>query len=290
MAIVFKQRGTEELATQRHARIGEILLRAGLLEERDVPRVVVRQRQDGILFGEAARRLGLIEETDVRHALARQFDYPYIAGREFALARGLVAAHEPFGGQAELLRTLRSQLNLRWFRDHQKALAIVAPRSGSGCSTLAANLAIVFSQLGERTLLVDANLRCPSQQQLFAIPDTDGLSTLLAGRGSLDELLTPIAPFSHLWLLGAGPAAPNPQELLSQLTFAYLLETLPARFDVVIVDTPPALDFADAQIIAGRCGGCLLVARRHQTRYSDLEKTGAQIEPSGARSLGAVLT
>lgn len=281
---------TDSTAVSVDTPIGEILLNAGMLTQQDISKVVAAQRIQGLRFGEAALSLGLVQEGDIRRALSRQFDYPYAKSGESSLDPLLVAAYEPFGTRAEALRGLRSQLAMRWFNEPGRMLAVVAPRAGSGCSTVAANLAVLFAQQGERTLVIDANLRAPAQQRLFGLQRREGLSDLLGGRGSLKNALCPVESFGHLSVLSAGADAPNPQELLTRLTFAYIMEAIPASFDVVIIDTPPTLEYADAQLIAARTTGCLLVTRRHDSRISDIERTRAQLESSGASLVGAVVT
>jgi chain length determinant protein tyrosine kinase EpsG len=270
------------------APLGKLLLEAGKLTELDVNRVAVAQRQKNLRFGETAERLGLVSNEDVARALAQQFRYPYVTG-ESPLDPTLIAAHQPFSPAAEALRELRSQLLLRWSEEERRTLAIISPRKRSGCSRLAANLAIVFAQLGERTLLIDANFRRPSLRALFCVPPGAGLSNFLAGRCELEGLLTPVAPFDHLRVLCSGTQPPNPQELLSRTTFRYLLEAAPKNFDVVIIDTPPILEFADAQIIAAAAGSCLLSARRHRTRLADVERARAKFAPARAVLLGTAL-
>jgi protein-tyrosine kinase len=271
-----------------HAPLGKLLLDAGKLTEIDVNRVAVAQRQKNLRFGETAERLGLVNHEDVARALAQQFRYPYVTG-ESLLDTTLIAAYQPFSAAAESLRELRSQLLLRWSEEQRRSLAIISPRKRSGCSRLAANLAIVFAQLGERTLLIDANLRRPSQQALFGAPPGAGLSNFLAGRSELADVLRPVAPFENLHVVFAGTQPPNPQELVSRVTFRYLLEAAPKNFDVVIIDTPPILEFADAQIIAAAAGGCLLSARRHVTRLADIERAGAKFAPTPALLLGTAI-
>jgi chain length determinant protein tyrosine kinase EpsG len=270
--------------------IGDLLILDGALTDEDVERVLSVQLHEGIRFGEAALRLGLVEDHDIRRALARQYQYPFIKGSDSRFDQRLFAAYEPFGQRAEVLRGLRSQLMLRWFRDHNKVLAIVSPRGQDASSCLAANLAIVFAQLGERTLLIDTNLRSPTQHRLFGIAQKDGLSALLGGRILFKRAVLPVEPFEYLSILCAGGIVPNPQELLARDTFTKMIEALPAKYDAVIVDTPPALEFADAQIVTARAGGCMLVTRRHHTRLRDLERTAKQLVPSGAVVLGSVLS
>jgi chain length determinant protein tyrosine kinase EpsG len=241
-------------------------------------------------FGDAAVRLGLVTQDDIKRALSRQFEYPYLQPGDSGLSKDLFVAYDPNGAAAEALRGLRAQLMLRWFKDQSKTLAVLGARANTGASSLAANLAIVFAQLGERTLLIDANFREAKMHRLFGLDfSPPGLSTVLAGRGTLKDVMKKVAPFENLSLLCAGAPPPNPQELLGRVNFSYLMETAPSVFDVVIVDAPPVLGFADAQLVAARTGACILASRRNVTLVSDLEKAKAQLAPSGAALLGAVM-
>jgi protein-tyrosine kinase len=204
-----------------------------------------------------------------------------------ALAPALVV-HELTSARAEALRELRSQLILRWFGEH-RTLAVLGARAHDGAGTVAANLAIVMAQLGEPTLLIDANLREPEQHKLFGLLPTVGLTDLLQNRDVHDEAIRPVPGIEHLSLLPAGPLPANPQELVSRTPLMYLMKTLPERFRAVILATPPALDYADAQVVAARARGCLLVTRRHRTRLADVERVKSQLEPGNVELLGGVI-
>jgi chain length determinant protein tyrosine kinase EpsG len=202
----------------------------------------------------------------------------------------LIAYHQPACPHAESLRELRSQLLLRWFNADQTSVAILSAHRRAGCSTLAANLAISFAQLGEPTLLVDANLRAPIQHELFGLSPDAGLSDVLRGRATQADACIPVPAAGNLQILCAGTAAPNPQELVSQAAFTHLIQSaLPERFRKIIVDTPCAVAFADAQIIATRARGCLLVARRHRTLLREVERIKSRLAPADAVLLGAVI-
>jgi protein-tyrosine kinase len=270
-------------------RLGQQLLGAGKLTEDEIARVVSVQRQRNVLFGEAAIRLGFVTQEDVLAALARQFDYPCASPDDSNFSPLLVAATQPYCAQSEAFRALRSQLVMRWFTDHQKILAVTAGRRRQGASTLAANLAILFAQMGERTLLIDANLRNPGQSRLFGLGNSGGLSDVLTGRCEAQEAVSGVAAFENLYVLVAGVPPPNPQELLSRVGFSYLIETAPAGFDVVIVDTPPILEFADAQLVACLTKGCLLAVKRNEARVADISKVRAQLQPTTAELVGAVM-
>ena len=268
--------------------IGALLLESGKITLENAERVLRMQKELGIRFGEAARRMGLIDEADILQVLARQFDYPYLQPGEGNFSHHLVAAYDPFSPQVEVLRAVRSQLMLRWFGRGHKALAIVGVDHGDGASLFAANLAVVFSQLGERTLLVDANLRKPSQQSIFNMGGHQGLSDILAGRADLD-LIEPVERFADLALLAAGTLPPNPQELLARSSFAGLNATLGARYDVTLYDVAAAVGGLDALILAARCGGALIVARKHKTRLGDINALAGQLAANGGEVVGSVL-
>ena len=101
--------------------------------------------------------------------------------------------------------------------------------------------------------------------------------------------MLPVAGFPNLSVLCAGAPAPNPHELLSRDSLSTLMDAVAVNFDVVIVECPPALEFADAQIIAASCGSCMLVAKRDDTRIGDVEAVKAVLAPTGAPLVGAVV-
>ena len=268
--------------------IGKLLLDLGKIKAEDAERIIRLQKADNIRFGDAAQKLGLITEEDIKQVLSLQFDYPYLQAGEAKFSKELIAAYKPFSKQVEALRALRSQLILRWFNEGNKSLAIVSATSSDGCSNLAANLAVVFSQLGEQTLLVDANLRAPVQHKIFNLNESRGLSDILAGRAGL-EVVKKIDSFVDLTVLGAGTVPPNPQELLSRPNFIEFMKQAAAHYDVVIVDTSPAIDTSDAQTVASRCQGALLTSRLNETRISDLTNIRDQLTLAGVQIVGAVV-
>lgn len=273
---------------ERRATIGAILVDAGRLSPEDALRVVQLQQQKRIKFGEAALELGVASEADIQFAMSQQFAYAYF-DQPGAVATSVVAAYQPFSAAMEALRALRSQLLLRWFEPAEggRCLAVVSPGGGDGRSWLVANLAVLFSQLGERTLLIDADLRQPCQHQLFGIEGRHGLSGYLAGHDG-NEAIARIPGLTNLSLLAAGVVPPNPQELLARPAFAQLLEQQCRQFDVVLIDTPAA-NFADAQLIAARAGGALLLGRRHHSSVAELRQCSQTLLAAGVTLVGSVL-
>jgi protein-tyrosine kinase len=268
--------------------IGALLVAAGKIAPQSVERILRLQSKSGVRFGELAIKLRLATQADVAQALASQFGYPcYRLGAEKPGAE-LVAALHPNSGQVEALRALRTQLLLRWFTAERKMLAIVSAGRGEGRSYLTANLAILFAQMGRRTLLIDADLRLPRQDKLFSSPERRGLSDLLAQRVGL-EIIVRLSAFGDLALLPAGTVPPNPQELLCRPVFPLLLRHLSRSFDVILFDTPACKKQADAETIGALAGGALILARKDASRMADVHDLQRRLQRADTTIAGAVL-
>ncbi|WNO06260.1 chain length determinant protein tyrosine kinase EpsG [Rhodoferax mekongensis] len=273
--------------------IGDILVATGRLTAEDAARIVERQRKDQVQFGKAALALKVLSKDDIDFALSKQFDYAYLSDQDQTVSPELVAAYKPFSRVGENLRAVRSQLMLRWFNTDpaRKVMAIVSPGSGEGRSFVAANLAIVFAQQGERTLLIDADMRSKperSQHSLFKLGKSAGLSAILANRAGL-EVAQLIPGLPGLAVLPAGATPPNPQELLGRPAFGDLLRIASQQFDVIIIDTPAGAEFADAEITAARAGAALLVARKNNSLVPLASQLGQRLQDSGVALVGSVL-
>ncbi len=270
--------------------IGAILVDTGRLNFESAAKILAEQKKGNLRFGEAGIKLGLLDQSDIDFALARQFDYQYLNRNDQSIAEEVIAAFNPFSPIVEQLRAVRTQLMLRWFDADisHKSLAIVSPSTGEGRSFIAANLAVVFSQLGERTLLIDADLRHPRQHQLFKVNNSAGLSAILSGRAQPDAAFK-INSLRGLTVLPAGTCPPNPQELLSRDTFTSLLIQYSESFDVIIIDTPASDKSADAQTISARAGASLLVASKNFTLVTALKKLAVNLEHTGVSVVGSLL-
>jgi chain length determinant protein tyrosine kinase EpsG len=282
--------GTGRVLERYDRRIGSILAEEGKLAVQDIERVMELQQTNGLRFGEAALRLGLITDDDLRCAVAKQYDLPHLVPGSESVSRELVVAYDPFHPRAEELRALRTQLLMRWSKAGvaHKMLAITSSGRGEGRSYVAANLAVAFSQLGERTLLVDADLREPRQHRIFNIPDRVGLTAVLSGRADRGAV-TPTREFGRLSLLPAGVPPPNPQELLSRPALGAFLREMGSEFDVILFDTPPARFYADALNVAFRAGNAMLLVRKNHTRLADTTGLVRELSDTGVRVVGTVL-
>jgi chain length determinant protein tyrosine kinase EpsG len=283
-----KSQNTVAINPARVSKIGKLLLKLGKITTEDTEKILRVQQEEGLLFGDAAMKLGLINDADIQQVVAMQFDYHYLQAGQGDFSKELVAAYEPFSQQVEAYRALRSQLMMRWFKGGNRALAFVSPNHSEGISYLTANLAVVFSQLGARTLLIDANMRSPRQHVIFNLKTSKGLSDIIVGRAGL-EAVAEIEAIQDLYVLSAGTVPPNPQELLGRASFSYLMKIVQENYDVVILDCPPANECADALSIAALAKGAFLVCRLNHTDVTDLANLRNNLEITRTDIVGAVI-
>lgn len=273
--------------------LGELLRThaATPLDDRQIAQIVAHQQRSGLRFGEAAVALSLATREQVVEALSEQFAYPCGAPPDAnRWPQELVLANSPFCTQAEVLRDLRSQLLADVLAPQQprRSLAVLGTDRQDGRTYLCANLAVAFSQLGMRTLVVDADLRAPRMHGLFQSSGGNGLSQLLGARAPHDPV-RPVEGLPHLFLLQAGAQPPNPLELLHRADLAGLLAQLEHRFDVVLLDTPASALGADAVVLAQACGASLLVGRRNHSRWRPMQQLVERLARSQVRNAGVVL-
>ncbi len=282
-----------QLATKEPERIegdsiGHILGKAGRLTSQELQRILALQAKENILFGDAAVNLGFLTEEDIRWALASQYSYPCSSADDVRFARELLVLHEPFSARVENIRSIRSALLLSGVGKRVSTLAILSPGAGEGKTFVAANLALLFAQLGSKTLLLDLNFRAPRIHSLFQLKNNCGASSLIIKRAFMDEAVQQTA-IPTLQILSAGPKPPNPLELLSWDDSRQLLSSLKEQYEVIIVDTPAFNQTADSQVIAGLCDANLLVASKGQTKNTAIAQVKKQLEAAGSKLLGAVV-
>jgi protein-tyrosine kinase len=286
-----------------NAKIGSLLVNRGKLSRDDFKNVIAFQQEQDLRFGDAARRLGLVTTEDVTSALEEQFGYTVTANQTEKLhpqVRGLIFTDSP---RAEALRSLRSELLLRYFGHTDQAvqtnyghdellatagkpLALVGTESAESIAMTCAQLGLMFARLGLRTLLVDSNLRSPQLHKLFGISERDpGLTDLIASR----RPAIPQSPLRFLYLLTAGTQVPNPQELLAQRNCAEQLQRLAADYDVTLVSTAPQDGVIDAQLVASSLGAALVVVNQDVSRLAAVSRLCHSLQSNGVRLLGAAL-
>ena len=272
----------------RDVAIGKLLLEAGKLKQQDLMSVLRLQQEQNLRFGEAAVKLGLVTETDIRQALSSQFEHPCVSDNCEGFSPELVVATAPTDKKVEALRSVRSQLLLRWFKEGRKTLAIGCAKKLEGASYLAANLAVLFAQLGKKTLLIDADMRQPRQHEIFNLGNSKGLSDILAGRAEA-TISCSIKSFPTLSVMASGSPPPNPAELLVRPVFGALLSSLERSYDVILIDTSPFPYMSDFQAVATEAGGVLIAARRNVSRLAALTELKGKIIRSSAHLIGVVV-
>lgn len=268
--------------------IGDILVEAGRLTQQDLNRIVALQGKENILFGEAAVALGILTDEDVRWALASQYSYPCTVADDRKYSPELLVLSDPFGSPVETFRSIRSALILSGVGKLVTTIGVVSPGEGEGKTFVAANLALVFAQLGSRTLLVDLNFRAPRVHSLFQMKNNCGASSLIIKRALMEDAVQKTS-IDTLDILPSGPKPPNPLELLSWTDTKELFETLREQYEVIIVDTPVFGKTADALVVSGLCDGALLVALKGVTKNGAFGQMKRQLDTAGVRVLGSVV-
>lgn len=214
------------------------------------------------------------------------------AGATRRLADGashrLVTHLDPRSPVAEAYRSLRT--NLAFARAHEalKTIVLTSPGPADGKSTTVANLAITFAQQGQRTLLIDADLRRAVLDKLFGAAREPGLTDVLVGRSSLMQVVSETA-ITNLHVLGSGPFPPNPSELLGSQAMRDVLRDAREEFDIVLLDSPPLLAVTDAAVLSTMVDGAILVVRMGATPRTSVRRAISQLHTVHGRLIGTVL-
>jgi capsular exopolysaccharide synthesis family protein len=199
----------------------------------------------------------------------------------------LVAGLAPKSLAAEQYRQLRTRLAHGEGGRNLRTVLITSPQKGEGKSITSANLALTMAQeLQRRVIIIEADLRKPSLQQLLGLPDGPGLSEYLVGAADLKDVMR-FLPDHNLMVIPAGATPANPAELLGSTAMRRLLDQLHTRFDRIILDTPPVLPLADVAVLAPLVDGTLLVVRAGVTPKPAIENALRAFDSS--RLLGVVL-
>lgn len=201
----------------------------------------------------------------------------------------IMALERPDDVVVEALRSLRTSLHFGMIDAKTNTVLLTSAAPGAGKSFTAINLATVAAQAGQKVCVIDADMRRGYLRRYFGKPKgTPGLAELLAREKSLDEVLIP-GPIEGLSAILTGRFPPNPSELLMRAEFAALLAELDTRFDLIIIDSPPALAVTDPVVIGRSVGATILVARHLETVLPEVEAVRRAFETAGARVTGAVL-
>ena len=188
----------------------------------------------------------------------------------------------------ESFRMLRTQISFIGSYGQLKTLVLTSSQPNEGKSTVSANLAISLALNKKKVVLVDTDLRRPTIHQTFNMGNGKGFTSVVAGECLLEEALQ-ATDIEGLYILSSGPKPPNPAELLDSRVSRDLIESLKQEFDYVIIDAPPALMIADAQIVASMADGVLLVVSCQEANRNAVERTYELMVQAGIRVIGMVL-
>lgn len=200
----------------------------------------------------------------------------------------LITAINPKSPISEGYRMLRTNIEFSTINYKLQIIMVTSSKPSEGKSTTCANMAVAFAQANKKVLLIDADLRKPSQHYIFGKTNRNGLTTALFNQKVLADVIQQ-TDMENLSLINAGPTPPNPSELLSSDQMAVMLSRAREIYDVIIIDTPPIMSVTDAQIVATQSDGVVLVVDSGKVKKDVVLKAKASIEHVKAKLIGVVL-
>ncbi|WP_274309543.1 CpsD/CapB family tyrosine-protein kinase [Solibacillus daqui] len=203
-------------------------------------------------------------------------------------ARNLITVSDTKSIISEQFRTIRANITFSMPDQELKTILVTSSTPGEGKSTNAANLGVVFAQEGKRVLIIDGDLRKPTLHQTFKTFNNVGLSNVIAKKATLNEAIQETFIF-RLHVLTSGPIPPNPAELLSSKSMDALILDVKRDFDIVIIDAPPLLSVSDAQILANKCDGTVLIVNTGVVEKEAVRKAHVILSNSQSIIIGVVL-
>ncbi|MGU8705059.1 CpsD/CapB family tyrosine-protein kinase [Clostridium perfringens] len=194
---------------------------------------------------------------------------------------------DPKSIAAESYRVLRTSLEYSSIDKELKSIVITSSEPGEGKSTVAGNLASIIAQNNKKVIIIDCDLRRPTIHKKFGISNSIGLTEYIIGKNDLNNVIQILN--ENFSVITSGRIPPNPSEILSSKSMENLLKALSVCYDYVILDTPPLTAVTDAQILAGKCDGTILVVRAESTSKESIIKAYKELEKVRANVLGSVL-
>ncbi len=199
----------------------------------------------------------------------------------------LITLTDPRSPASEAYRTLRTNLIFSSLSEPIHTLVVTSPAPEEGKSTALANIAVTMAQGGKKTILVDCDLRRPSQHIIWGVEQEPGLTTMMLGEAEGMPLRE--VGVENLRLLTSGPLPPNPADLLTSPRMDAVIERLKGEADFVLFDAPPVIAVTDAALLAAKLDGALLVMRAGRTRRDHAERARDLLQRINVRLVGALL-
>lgn len=238
----------------------------------------------------ASTQQRVVSQKEFKHLVTSQFEYAPLQRGNSGMSESLVAAFNPYSAKGRAIRYLAARIVLENASTEALCFSVAGAHKNCGTTYIAGNLAVAFSELGLRTLVIDANLRRPQLQQIFACSQTKGLSTPTGSGGSPTAFVIRLPYFRSLSLLPAGKNARRMPHSLSNSVLANIVPVVRREYDVVICDSPAmATSNTNCAIVAGICRNVLSVLRRNHTRVLSARRLLASLDAVGTHPLGSVL-
>jgi capsular exopolysaccharide synthesis family protein len=202
--------------------------------------------------------------------------------------RDLYVFHNPTSSAAECCRSIRTNILFSSAERNMKTITVSSPRPREGKTTTTIYVGTIMAQSGQRVLLIDTDLRRPRLHKSLGISKERGLTSLLLGEASFDDVIKS-TEVPNLFVLPSGPMPPNPVELLLTNRFKTVLNELAEKFDRILLDSPPVLAVTDAVVLARSSDGVILVAQAGKTHRQDVALSTRQMRDASAPILGIIL-
>ncbi|WP_141502225.1 CpsD/CapB family tyrosine-protein kinase [Paenibacillus luteus] len=202
--------------------------------------------------------------------------------------RQIITVTNPRSPISESYRALRTNIEFSSIDDQLQVLMVSSAGPGEGKSTTITNLAVTFAQSEKRVVLVDADLRKPTAHHTFSISNRYGLSSVISQQCSLEEAIQ-MSDIPNLDVITSGAIPPNPAEMMNSKRMTLIIEKLRQMYDIILIDTPPLLAVTDAQIVATKSDGVILVVDQGKVKREIASKAVKNLENVNARILGVVL-
>ena len=189
----------------------------------------------------------------------------------------------------ESIRSLRTNIKFSEVDRKLPSLVVTSSNPSEGKSTITVELARSFALMGERVLVIDCDLRNPTVGKLIDCNNSQGITNLLTGSLTLDQVLLKDSKLKNLHYLLSGPIPPNPSELLGSRSMQNLLDSLKGNYDLILIDTAPSNVVSDTSILATKVDGIVFVVNHGQTKKAELSSALRSIEQVGGNVIGVVL-
>lgn len=200
----------------------------------------------------------------------------------------LVSVTDPSSVVAEQFRTIRTNIQFSAVDKKIQSLVVTSAEPSEGKSTVSSNLAVVWAKQNEKVLLIDADLRRPIAHRTFNLLNAAGLSSYLSNNAVYEEIIQE-TEVPNLSVISSGPVPPNPAELLNSRHINTLIERLEDEYDIIIFDVPPINTVTDAQLLANKADGVILVVPQGIAEKGSVTHAVEQLNKVHAKVLGTVM-